>query len=615
MRMRAIVPLAAALALGAAAEAAVAPDVFVRALVERSRIAQGQEVILSVEIAAPSFDQAAPPDVSRILDFEIVGGPSLSSRFQWINGKTSSTRTYSYSLRPRKVGTLTIPPLGLLIQGRTYHTEAIEVEVVAGGPQPAPQDPPGRVGPQRGPGRPIPGGARSTGGAGVRLRAEVDARGAYVGQQITLRVLLDAQTEVLNLGLKETPTFPGFWVEDIKLPENLDVKRVQLGNDVYNEYTLMKRALFPTGSGTLTIPAMSYQIQVRRRSVDPIESFFFTPTETLTRRTDPVVVTVQPLPSASRPAGFSGAVGQFGLSVGADRKEARVNDAVGVKVRIAGEGNLSAVNALALPELADFKQYEPRLSSSLAFQGDRLRSERVWDYVLIPLAPGSQTIPPVTFTYFDPKAGEYRSLLSPAIPIQVARGEETVAGPGIMVSQSNVRPLRQDIRYIKQAPGGLRDRSSFFYRSPWFAALVFAPIAADLGILAYVRRRDRLHVNARRRRERRARSQARRRLREARRRIDSVGGAKAFYAEVAQALTEYVADKFDVSAAGLTHERIEELLVSRKAPPEVRAAFHGCLETCDYARFAPASSGREEMQQTLARADGTLTVLERSLAA
>jgi hypothetical protein len=604
----------ALLGWAAAADSVVAQEVFVRALVDRSRIAQEDEVILSVEIAAPSFDQAAPPDVSPIQDFEILGGPSLSSRFQWINGRTSSTRTYSYALRPRKIGTLTIPALGLLIQGRTYHTEAVQVEVIAGGPQGSGPAGPGRLGPQRVPARPPSGGTRPAGGPGVQLRAEVDTRTAYVGQQITLRVLLDTQTEVLNLGLKEAPTFPGFWAEEIKLLENLDLKRVQRGNEVYSEYTLLKRALFPTSSGTLTIPAMTYQVQVRRRSPDPIESFFFTPTETLTRRTEPLVITVQPLPEASRPAGFSGAVGQFNLSVGADRKEARVNDAVGVKVKIAGEGNLNAVNALALPELGDFKQYAPKVSSSVAFQGDRLRSERVWDYVLIPLAPGDQAIPPVTFAYFDPRAGEYRRLSSPAIPIRVARGEETPGGPGIVVSQSDVRPLRQDIRYIKQAPGDLRDRSSFFYRSPGFAALVLLPIAADLGIFAYVRRRDRMHANARQRRERRARSQARRRLRDARRRM-SPAGARAFYAEVAQALTEYVADKFDVSAAGLTHERIEELLLARNAPPQVRAAFHRCLEACDYALFAPASSGEGEMQRTLVRAEETLAALERSIAA
>src|SRR5262249_25552607 len=217
----------------------------------------------------------------------------------------------------------------------------------------------------------------------------------YVGQQVTLRVLLDTQTEILNLGMKDTPTFPGFWAEELKLPENLDMHRVQNGAEVYNEYTLMKRALFPTGSGPLTIPSITYQIQVRRRSTDPVESFFFTPTETLTRRTEPLVVKVQPLPKEARPAGFSGAVGNFSLSVTADRKESQVNDAVGIKVKVTGEGNLNAVNAMPLPDLSDFKQYAPRVSSSTSVVGDRLRGEKVWDYVLIPLAPGTQSIPPI----------------------------------------------------------------------------------------------------------------------------------------------------------------------------------------------------------------------------
>ena len=89
--------------------------------------------------------------------------------------------------------------------------------------------------------------------------------------------------------------------------------------------------------------------------------------------------------------------------------------------------------------------------------------------------------------------------------------------------------------------------------------------------------------------------------------------SRAFYAEVARALTEYVAAKFDTSAAGLTHDRIEELLSSRGASDEVRREFHRCLEACDYARFAPTSSGDEQMRRTLLAAEEILVRLERSL--
>ncbi|HXU11872.1 MAG TPA: BatD family protein [Candidatus Binatia bacterium] len=604
--------------LAVAAPAALAQEINVRARVDRSRVGEGGQVILTVEVSGPTLGDIAPPDVSGIVDFDIVGGPMPSSRFQWINGRTSATKTWAYALRPRQTGSRTIPALGLLVGGRTYRTQSIDLDVVPGGTGASPTPggvPPGvRGGPGRAGGNPRAPGEPEAAPGRVLVAADVDSRTAYVGQQVTLRVLLDTQTEILNLGSKDSPTFPGFWAEEIKLPENLELRRIQKGSEAFNEYTLMKRALFPTGSGPLSIPSMTYQVQVRRRSQDPIESFFFTPTETLTRRTEPITVQVQPLPAASRPDDFTGAVGAFTLTVTADRSESRVNDAIGLKVRVAGEGNLNAVNALPLPELSDFKQFAPKVTTSTSVVSDRLRSEKVWDYVLIPLAPGTQTIPPVRFSFFDPRAGAYRSVASAPVPIQVAKGGEGSGSAGPIVSQSDVRQLRRDIHFIKQATDGLKDWSRPFYRTPLFLALLFLPVAADLGVFVVARTRDAQRATAGLRRRRRARPLALKRLKEARRR-GSPSTARAFYAEVASALSDYVAAKFDIPAAGLTHDRIEELLVGRGVPEDARRAFHRCLEACDYARFAPSSSGAEEMRRTLVAAEESVTKLEKSLGA
>ncbi|HXH28990.1 MAG TPA: BatD family protein, partial [Candidatus Polarisedimenticolia bacterium] len=480
-----------ATALGA--HLAAAQDVSVRARVDRTSIAQDEEVVLSIDILATNYDQATPPDLSRLSDFDIESGPNVSSRFQWINGKTSASRTYSYVLRPRRTGTLTIPSLGLLIQGRTYRTRPLQVEVRTGsasGGVPSPMTRPS------GPGVPPPA-PEPPRGIDVSVRAEVDLPTAYVGQQVTARFLLDTRTEVLNLDLKESPTFPGFWAEDVKVPENLDMRRVQIRGENYIEYTLMKKALFPTSSGTLTIPPVTYQIQVRRRGQDPLESFFFTPTETVVRKTAPITLTVLPLPREGRPEDFSGAVGRFNLSVSADRKDAQVNDAVGVKVRISGEGSLNAVTRSPLPEVSDFKQYDPKVSSTTTLQGDRLRGEKTWDYVLIPLAPGGQAIPAVSFSYFDPQAREYRSVTSDAIPIQVARGEAGAGGSYPAMAQSDVRAVHRDIHYIKLASGSLRDESIPLYRRPLFLVLLALPVAADVGAVIAARRRGMAAANAR----------------------------------------------------------------------------------------------------------------------
>ena len=608
LALAALVALAAALP---AVPAAAQEQVRVRAQVDRFEMGEGEDLRLVVEVIGPSLDKVGPADMGDLGDFDISGGPSVSTRYQWVNGVSTASKSWTYMLTPRKTGKLAVPELSLLVGGRTYRTRAIGVTVLPRGTVRSPHQPP--------PARPAPGGPREPARSRVplppvalRVRAEIDVKTAYVGQQITLKVVLAAQTEVLNAGPPENPEFPGFWAEEIKLPERPEVRRVVYDEEPWTEITLMKRALFPTTAGTLTIPPVAWQIQVRRRSSDPLESFFFTPTETVTRRSDPMTVNVLPLPAAGRPAGFSGAVGRFDLAVTADRDMARVNDAIGLKVRVSGEGTLGAAGPPVLPEIADFKRFEPKVTSSASVVGDRMRSEKVWDYVVIPLAPGVQTIPAISFSFFDPHDRQYHAVGSRPLAVKVDRAEAGAVAGLPAVAQSDVRLLRRDIRHLKQATGGLVDRSRPFYRSPLFVLLVLLPFVADAGLWAWARTRDTSPAAARSRRERRARSVARRRLREARRAM-APATARAFYASVAQAMTDYVGDKFGLPGAGLTQPRIEEMLETHGAPEDLRAAFHRTLETCDFARFAPSSSGEAEMRQALREAEETLVGLERSL--
>ncbi len=583
----------------------------VRASVDRTRIRLGDSLTLTIEVAGGGSDRVAAPDISKLSDFEIARGPVRSHRFQFVNGVSSSSVTYQYVLVPRREGTLSVPPLRLLVRGRMVATQRIRVEVLPrGSAPPRPRAPAPGVQQDR---RLRSRGTREAPSIDdVRVLAEVDTSSVFVGQQVTLAVMLVSRQELLGLAPKDSPTFPGFWAEEIKLPENYNAEQILIDGVPHIRYTLMKRALFPTNAGTLTIPPVTYQIQIKRRSRDPIESFFFTPVETIVRGSSPIAVEVAPLPTESRPADFSGAVGRFDLSVVADRTTSSVNDAIGLEVRIAGVGNLRTISEAPLPELTDFKEFTPKVTEQMRIRGDRLLGEKSWDYVLIPLAPGEQTIPSITFSFFDPAAGEYRTVGSQPITIQVARGDGAPGSPYTPVAQSDVRQLRQDIHYIKLAPDGLRDRSRPFYRSPVFLVILLLPVAADVGIFAAAFRRERRHANSRLRRERRARSIARRRLKDARKLL-TPHSSRAFYASVAQALTEYVADKFDTAASGLTHQRIEELLSSHGAPDDLKDSYHRCLEACDYARFAPTSSSEEEMKRTSRVAEEMLVALERSL--
>ena len=100
--------------LGLGVSTVPAEEITVSAQVNQTRIRAAHLLQLSVVVSGPAAGQAPPPDISGLADFEIVSGPSVSSSFRWINGRTASSKSYTYRLRPRRTGLLTIPAHGAL---------------------------------------------------------------------------------------------------------------------------------------------------------------------------------------------------------------------------------------------------------------------------------------------------------------------------------------------------------------------------------------------------------------------------------------------------------------------------------------------------------------------
>ena len=71
-------------------------------------------------------DNFSPPSFEN---FRVIGGPNQSVSNSWINGKRSYSKSYSYFLSPRKKGELSIGQATIEIDGETYKTSPIRVEV------------------------------------------------------------------------------------------------------------------------------------------------------------------------------------------------------------------------------------------------------------------------------------------------------------------------------------------------------------------------------------------------------------------------------------------------------------------------------------------------------
>ena len=156
--------------------------------------------------------------------------------------------------------------------------------------------------------------------------------------------------------------------------------------------------------------------------------------------------------------------------------------------------------------------------------------------------------------------------------------------------------------------GQLAEARPALHRRGWFLVLVLLPIVLTPVGIALGRRRERYLTDRGFARARRAARTAARRLDRAAQRAGD--GPAAFHEEVAGALVDYVADRANRPAAGLTYDQLEEILAAKGVPPEPRRRYRTCLETCDFARFVPDSGRPEAVADLVTEARAILRALE-----
>lgn len=144
---------------------------------------------------------------------------------------------------------------------------------------------------------------------------------------------------------------------------------------------------------------------------------------------DQPVIEVRALPPA--PAGFAGAVGDFKLVAKVVPEKAAVGEPVTWTLELSGSGNWPDIAALPVREVSgDFQVVQPKARRTPA-EGKLFDAALSEDVVLVPAKAGSYTLGPVAFTYFDPKAGAYKTITAPKTAV-------TITGP--VAPKFNVTP-------------------------------------------------------------------------------------------------------------------------------------------------------------------------------
>jgi hypothetical protein len=582
-----------------------AQDPQVQAAIGADTVGVNDQFQLTITISGKDSGDAEPPRLPRFEGFQVVAGPSVSTQFQWINGKTSSTKSFIYVLLPEKEGQFTIDPIEVVVGQKIFKTQPIDVRVTASSTRaaPAPSRPMGPFDDED-----LSGQGTRPSGDEVFIEAELDRSSAYPGQQVTLEYHLYTQVGISGLQLQESAPLTGFWVEDLTVESNPVGTRKAINGMEYQDYVIKKQALFPTTVGKLRIPPSTFAVSVRLgRSVFD----FFNRDQTLYRKTKDIYLNVSALPTDNRPATFSNAVGSFNLTDSVDKTEAATGEAIELSVKLEGKGNLKMIPDISLPPMPDFTIYSSKRDDSIKpVEGSKIGGAKTWEYVIVPKAPGEQTIPALTFSYFDPQKDSYQTVTTAPLTLKIKRGQDTGASIADLSEVSKQTLTRQgtDINFIKLSADDLELRHAPVYRAYWFYFLAAIPILGTLLTLLVDRKRSRQSADGALVRSRKARRKAFARLKAA----QKAGRAepRRYYDEAAGALEGYLADKFNLPEIAVAGDSLERALAERSVAADTIKETVACLQECSFGRFVAASGSVEKMKQLSTRIAAVVTTLE-----
>ena len=480
---------------------------------------------------APSFE-----------GFDVLAGPAISqgSSVQIVNGSMTKSVSYTYTfvLLPQAAGNVTIGAAEVKVDGSSYRTRPLPIEIVNEGE-----------------------GSRAQQQQGGSNRAD------------------DTQ--------------------DLSDPNSARVGRETYAGKVYETRVLYDYLLYPQQVGSLTIDPVDMtvvaQVVVQSRHADPFfgggREVFNVPRKVQSQR---ATVQVKALP-AGAPASFSGAVGNFTMDTQFPSERIAANSGATVTVKISGTGNLTFVQAPKLPLPTSFEQYNVKTTESINTSASGISGYRQFEYPFIARAEGAYDIEPIEFTYFDPQRVQYVTLKSKPLTLEItpdARGGgDAVVMQGRGMSKEEVKMLGQDIRFIKLGGAQLRSERVPFIFSAAYWILLLGVLALFTMIYVALRKQIRESQNVALVRGKRANKVAVQRFRAAKRYMEEQN-RHAFYEEMLRALWGYMSDKFNIPVANLTKENVREELHKRGVSSEDSQRFTDIITRCDEAQYSPVESAR-----------------------
>ena len=523
----------------------------------------------------------------KLNNFRVLSGPNQSTQMSWVNGKTTSNISYSYVLMAIKEGDFTISPAVASANGKAIKTNSLKIKVGKGVKI---QQSGSKAGSQ----------TKSGGTASDELfiKSTVSRRKVYQGEQIIATYKLYTRVGLAGNELVKNADLNGFWSQEIDFGESVWTKEI-IGGYRYSVAKIREIVLFPQRSGELEIDPLEMKFIVQKRVQGGGQSVFdqfFGRVENVeyNLKSKPIKITVLPHPT-NAPANFTNAVGKLDMKVDVSANEIKANEAINIKIKVSGKGNLPLIDIPTLPFPSDFETYDPKINDNIKTTTAGVSGSKEFDYLIIPRHAGQFKLDPIVFTYFDPNTKKYKTITSDPIEINVLKADGSTADNVVYSSsKEDIKVLGNDIRYIHINDIELSNANENFYGNWKFYFLFF--LAPLLFIITYIFRNKIRVANSdvAGMKKKKASKIAAKFLKSAKQSLEA-NNSSAFYEDISKALFGYISDKLHIPSAELNQNNIKEKLANINVSEQTSKELIDTIELCDMARFAPVTISEQEV--------------------